>query len=84
MKACDSWVNSSALGPEVSVMFGNGNSHKRPQPGLHLFSGKLLALGWETLLTSAFFGLLMSELILRMGLLLDPGSFLEGHSGGTV
>ena len=66
------------------MMFGNGNSHKRPQPGLHHFPGKVLAFGWESLFASAFFGLLMSELVLRMGLLFDPGSFFEGHSTGTI
>jgi len=66
------------------MMFVKGNSHKRPQPGIHLFPGKLLAFGWETLFTSAFFGLLMSELVLRMGLLFDPTSFLEGHSTRTI
>ena len=66
------------------MTFGNRNSHKRPKPGLHLFPGKVLAFGWETLFTSSFFGLLMSELVLRMGLLFDPGSFLEGHSTRTV
>ena len=73
------------VGPRgIDEFFGRRNLHERPQSGFHLFSGKFFALGWKTLLASAFFGLLMSELVLCVGLLLDPGSFLERHPAGTA
>lgn len=77
-------VESFMLAFEVAAKLWNGNSQKCPHPGLHLFLRKLLALKWETLSTSAFLGLLVPELILCMGLLLDPSGFLKGHPIGTV